>query len=61
MASSLAIGLSVSFSKIKFMMVGAAVAAEEKCSLVVADDTIDWIDHFPYHRFLELVRRLKEE
>ena len=28
------------------MMVGAAVAAEEKRSLVVADDTIDWIDHF---------------
>ena len=46
MASSL--GLSVNFSKTRFMMVGSEVAAEEKCPLVVADGTIDWVVHFPY-------------
>ena len=29
-------------------MVGSAVAAEEKCPFVVANGSIDWVDHFSY-------------
>ena len=44
-ASSL--GLSVSFSKTKSMVVGAVLAAE-KCPLAVTNGASDWVDHFPY-------------
>ena len=42
------------------------MATEEKRSLVVADGTIDWVDHFPYlgsliTKMVEFMRRLKEE
>ena len=47
--------LSVSFSITKFMVVGSAVAAEEKCHFVVACGSIDWVDHFTYYGSLQLV------
>ena len=59
MASSLR--LSDSFSKTKFTLVDFAVAAEEKCPLVVADGTIDWVDIFVawLQKIGEFIRRLK--
>ena len=46
------------------MVVGSAVAVEEKCPLVVDDGSIGWVDHFLYLGSLisengEFMRKLK--
>ena len=42
------LGLTVSFPKTKFMVIGNIVADEEKCHLVVGDCLIKWVEQFPY-------------
>ena len=45
-ASSL--GLTVSFPKTKFMVVGAAVSVDDQQPLAVGGGLIEWVDLFPY-------------
>ena len=45
-ASSL--GLTVSFPKTKFMVIGAAVSVNDQQPLAVGGDFIEWVDLFPY-------------
>ena len=46
MASSL--GLTVSFHKTKFMVVGAAISVDDQQPLAVCGGLIEWVDLFPY-------------
>ena len=45
-ASSL--GLTVSFLKTKFMVVGFLVSVDKQQPLAVGADLIEWVDQFPY-------------
>jgi len=42
------LGLTVSFPKTKFMVVGSSVTVDEQRPLAVGDDFIEWVDQFPY-------------
>ena len=42
------LGLTVSFPKTKFMVIGNEVTVEEKRPLVVRDSLIEWAEQFPY-------------
>ena len=46
MASSL--GLTVSFPKTEFMVIGAAVSVDDQQHLAVGGGLIEWVDPFPY-------------